>query len=269
MYSLQEKESYMKYRLHIVILLTVALLAATSAYADLLMIPNNVKTIGESAFENDCNLDTVELPDGLLRIEKRAFAYSGVKRIHLPASVNYIADDAFIGCEGKIKMTAEPGTYGYSWAKQRGLLYKDTSNICLVCLGYQLNSDGSMQKELIGRLEVLLRAAKKYPDALIVCSGGRTASDNHYVTEGGQMAAWLTNKGISASRILVEDNATTTQQNAFYTMRLLTRSHPEINQMMIITSDYDMETAVSCFREQASQTNSGITIKAGDAWHPL
>ena len=39
----------------------------------------------------------------------------------------------------------------------------DSSALCLIVLGFQLNSDGSMQEELVGRLETALESAKKYP----------------------------------------------------------------------------------------------------------
>ena len=54
----------------------------------------------------------------------------------------------------------------------------DTDELCLVALGFQLNPDGTMKDELISRLGVVLESAKKYPDSLIVCTGGGTASEN-------------------------------------------------------------------------------------------
>ena len=57
----------------------------------------------------------------------------------------------------------------------------DTDELCLVVLGFQLNPDGSMREELIHRLETALACAEKYPNALIVCTGGGTASENSSV----------------------------------------------------------------------------------------
>ena len=72
----------------------------------------------------------------------------------------------------------------------------DTDELCIVALGFQLEPDGTMKSELIERLKVVLNSAQKYPDALIVCTGGGTATENKSATESGEMAKWLTENGI-------------------------------------------------------------------------
>ncbi len=119
----------MKYKVLVILLICFAMFAS-SAVAEDLVIPDNVRVIETSAFENDLLLDRVILPDGLQRIESRAFAGSGVKQIHLPSLLEYISDDAFLGCEGVLTMTAEEGTYGYSWALEHGFL-NNRSNITI------------------------------------------------------------------------------------------------------------------------------------------
>ena len=42
-----------------------------------------------------------------------------------------------------------------------------SDKLCIVVLGYQLNDDGTMQDELIGRLKVALDSANKYPNAYV------------------------------------------------------------------------------------------------------
>ena len=59
-------------------------------------------------------------------------------------------------------------------------------------------------QELADRLNVALASAEKYPNAYILCTGGGTASKNAKVTEAGQMAQWLTDRGISQERIITE-----------------------------------------------------------------
>ncbi len=70
-----------------------------------------------------------------------------------------------------------------------GLPVDDT--LCLVVLGFQLNPDGTMRGELIERLKTALAASEKYPQALIVCTGGGTAADDPSATEAGRMGEWL------------------------------------------------------------------------------
>lgn len=129
-------------------------------------------------------------------------------------------------------------------------LPKDES-LCIVVLGFQLYPDGSMAEELRGRCETALRCAEKYPKALIAVTGGGTAWQNPNVTEAGVMAAWLTEHGVDASRILVEDESRTTADNAVFTSALLRERHPEVKSLAIVTSDYHMPLGVLLFQEEA------------------
>ena len=58
-----------------------------------------ILTIGESAFEGRNRITTVYLLDGLLSIERRAFAdCSSLLEIEIPETVSYIGSEAFSGC---------------------------------------------------------------------------------------------------------------------------------------------------------------------------
>ena len=127
----------------------------------------------------------------------------------------------------------------------------DTDELCLVVLGFQLNPDGSMREELIHRLETALACAEKYPNALIVCTGGGTASENSSVTEAGAMADWLRDQGVPDGRIIVEDRSLTTAQNAINTYDILTRQYPCVKQLAIISSDYHIATGTLLFEGEA------------------
>ena len=98
------------------------------------------------------------------------------------------------------------------------------NTLCFVVLGYQLNPDGSMKDELIGRLQVALDGAKKYPNAYVACTGGGTAADNPDATEADQMAAWLIEQGLDPARIIVENKSSSTVENAEFTYRILRES---------------------------------------------
>ena len=64
----------------------------------------------------------------------------------------------------------------------------EDESLCIVVLGFQLESDGSMAPELQGRCETALRCAEKYPNALIAVTGGGTAWQAPGATEAGVMA---------------------------------------------------------------------------------
>lgn len=130
-----------------------------------------------------------------------------------------------------------------------GLL--DTDALCLIALGFRLNPDGSIQPELEQRLKVVQRSAQKYPNALIICTGGGTATNAPQVTEAGQMAKWLIEHGIDSSRVIVEDTSMTTAQNARNSLRILAASYPQVTQLAIISSDYHIATGTLLFDAQA------------------
>ncbi len=128
----------------------------------------------------------------------------------------------------------------------------ETDELCLVVLGFQLNPDGSMKEELIGRLKVALACAEKYPNTFVVCTGGGTAAENDTATEAGEMGKWLTENGVDAQRVIVENRSLTTAQNAIYTFRILQEKYPQVKQLAIISSDYHIATGTLLFGAEAT-----------------
>ena len=143
----------------------------------------------------------------------------------------------------------------------------EDDTLCLVALGFQLNPDGTMREELVERLRVLLTASEKYPQAVIVCTGGGTAAAAPTITEAGQMAEWLQAQGVDASRLIVEDQSLTTAQNAIYTFDLLAERQPQVRQIAIISSDYHIATGVLLFGAEAILRDSEIEVVSNAAWH--
>ncbi len=141
------------------------------------------------------------------------------------------------------------------------------NTLCLVALGFQLNPDGTMRDELIERLNVLLTASEKYPEAVIVCTGGGTAANDPAATEAGRMAEWLEANGVDPSRIIVEDHSLTTAQNAIYTFDILAAQYPQVNQIAIISSDYHIATGTLLFGAEAILRDSPVVVSSNAAWH--
>ena len=146
-----------------------------------------------------------------------------------------------------------------------------TDELAIVALGYQLEPDGAMRPELIGRLKVVLNSAKKYPMAFIVCTGGGTAAEKEDVTEAGRMAEWLIENGISADRVIVEDRSVTTAQNAIFTLDILAERCPPVRELAIVSSDYHIATGTLLFEAEAilRQEKAGegrIRVVSNAAW---
>ena len=127
----------------------------------------------------------------------------------------------------------------------------DTDELCIVVLGFQLNPDGTMRNELLERLQTAKRSAEKYPNAMIVCTGGGTASENEFATEAGEMAKWLIENGIAPERIIVEDKSLTTAQNAVFTLNILEENYPQVKSLAIVSSDYHIATGTLLFGAEA------------------
>ncbi len=126
----------------------------------------------------------------------------------------------------------------------------EDNTLCITVLGYALNADGTMKDELIGRLQVALDSAEKYPNAYIACTGGGTASGNPLATEADQMAAWLRAQGLDEDRIIVENRSKSTVQNAKFTYTLLRRDYPQITDLAIVTSDYHVPRGCLLYNAQ-------------------
>lgn len=127
----------------------------------------------------------------------------------------------------------------------------DTDELAIVALGYKLNANGTMRDELEDRLKVVLRSAKKYPKAYVVCTGGGTASKKKNVTEAGKMSSWLKKKGVSKNRVITEKQSRTTAQNALYTYKILEKEYPGVTSVAIISSDYHIASGMLYFQAVA------------------
>lgn len=140
-------------------------------------------------------------------------------------------------------------------------------SLCIVAFGYGLDADGSIRPELEDRLYVALNAARQYPNAYVAVTGGQT-SEVAGVTEGGQMAAWLRSQGVAESRLIVEDQALSTTQNAANTYKLLTSAYPRVKTLAVVTSDYHVACAgvlMQIWSDYQSQVNGApaLNVAAG------
>ena len=147
----------------------------------------------------------------------------------------------------------------------------DTDELCLVVLGFQLAPDGGMRDELIERLKVAQRSAEKYPNALIVCTGGGTAAENESAAEAREMSKWLIENGVAPARVIVEDRSLTTAQNAIYTLDILAERYPQVSKLAIVSSDYHIATGALLFGAEAilraeKAGEDRVTVVSNAAW---
>ena len=121
-----------------------------------------------------------------------------------------------------------------------------------VVLGFELEN-GEMTEELIGRCDAAAEAARAFPESFVVCSGGATGENNpdgH--TEAGLMKAYLSeNCGIAPERILTDESAMTTMENAKNTFEILMANGVE--SMTVITSDYHQRRGSTLYGAMAAR----------------
>ena len=124
----------MKTKLILGVLLALLVLGTVcAASAADIEVPDDTLVIEREAFagvgwhEYDDDEDrwpmylSVRLPQGIKRIESRAFADSGIWHINLPDSLEYIADDAFEGCE--IYASVKNGSYAQLYCARLNIAY--------------------------------------------------------------------------------------------------------------------------------------------------
>lgn len=103
-------------------LLLVCLLCmmGAAAYAETIVLPQELTVVDTEAFCGDLSVTEVVLPEGTARIGSRAFADSGLKIINLPDSLQTIAADAFEGCAG-LTATVSKNSYAHTYCVANGI----------------------------------------------------------------------------------------------------------------------------------------------------
>lgn len=90
----------------------------------------------------------------------------------------------------------------------------------IVVLGAGLETNGMPKAKLVARLQQAFKLARIYPRAPIILTGG---NPKRGVTEAYVMGLWLMKKGISGTRLILEDRARDTVENALYSSEILRR----------------------------------------------
>jgi uncharacterized SAM-binding protein YcdF (DUF218 family) len=94
---------------------------------------------------------------------------------------------------------------------------KDFSRPAIVILGYGLNPDGTMRTILRRRVLTGLAVAQFFPQSPVIVTGGNPQNGR---TEAGQMQKMLLLFGFPNDRIIVDDRANSTVQNAQFSVPL-------------------------------------------------
>src|SRR5687767_14540327 len=88
----------------------------------------------------------------------------------------------------------------------------------IVVFGTKVNPDGTPSPRLERRLIQALAEFRKDPSALVVVSGAAVATP---CNEAVAMKAWLVDRGVPADRVVLEDRARLTIENAEFVAPLV------------------------------------------------
>lgn len=98
------------------------------------------------------------------------------------------------------------------------------------------------------RLVSFIRLAQLYPDARLVFSGGNASTDLDKPTAAQIAEDYFVKSGISPSRLLIDNKARNTAENASFSRHLAT---PQSNETwVLITTAFHMPRAVGVFCQQ-------------------
>ncbi len=103
------------------------------------------------------------------------------------------------------------------------LVAKDFSKPAIVVLGYGLTDKGLMRPILYPRVLTGLAVAQMFPQSPVIVTGGNPRNGR---TEAGEMRKTLRVLGLPDDRIIVEDRANSTVQNAAFSVPLAERRAP-------------------------------------------
>ncbi len=99
---------------------------------EVVRLPDNIRKIGEGAFENNSNVKTVILPDRLEYIGRFAFiGCSSLESLVIPETVTEIANVVFNGCSNLKELDVLPGNPSFKMVE--GSLYDTEQNILKWC----------------------------------------------------------------------------------------------------------------------------------------
>lgn len=133
----------------------------------------------------------------------------------------------------------------------------------LIVLGAGVN--GTVPSlSLTDRLQAARDYLQAHPAAVAIVSGGQ--GDGERITEAEAMRRWLESAGVEPQRILMEPQATTTEENIAFSLDILRQRGAENASVAIVSSEYHLYRAKCIARAQGVENPLGV---AGKTSYPV
>ena len=112
----------------------------------------------------------------------------------------------------------------------------------LIVLGAGVHGD-TPSLSLLNRLDAALEYLREHPDCTAIVSGGQGPDEN--LSEAQAMFDFLTAHGIPPERVLMEDEATSTEENLSFSLEVLrsTGVEPSGAEIAVVSSEYHLYRA--------------------------
>jgi uncharacterized SAM-binding protein YcdF (DUF218 family) len=136
---------------------------------------------------------------------------------------------------------------------------KDFSKPAIVILGYGLNGDGTMRTILRRRVLTGLAVAQFFPQSPVIVTGGNPQNGR---TEAAQMRNMLLLLGFPANRIITEDKANSTVQNARFSVPLA--KDAGTSGIILVTSTTHQDRADGNFADAGGNLLATVSYPDGD-----
>jgi uncharacterized SAM-binding protein YcdF (DUF218 family) len=151
------------------------------------------------------------------------------------------------------------GVIGIARAEPPPAAVKDFSKPAIVILGYGLNDDGTMRAILRRRVLTGLAVAQFFPQSPVIVTGGNPRGGN---TEAGQMRKMLLLLGFPDNRIIVEDRANSTVQNAAFSVPLAKQAGT--SGIILVTSTTHQDRADGNFVDAGANLLATVSYPDGN-----
>ena len=117
----------------------------------------------------------------------------------------------------------------------------------IVVLGAGVNGD-KPSLSMINRLDAALEYLNTYPNSIAILSGSQGSGED--ISEAEAMYVWLIDRGVSAQRLIKEENSTSTQENISNAIDIIrTRENTFNSRIAICSSEYHLYRAKCMARE--------------------
>jgi uncharacterized SAM-binding protein YcdF (DUF218 family) len=116
----------------------------------------------------------------------------------------------------------------------------------IILLGARIMPDGELSTTVLHRVETALSLYRDGYAPLIIACGARGPDEPE--TEAGAMARWLTERGVPASAVVVEDASTDTIENLKFARAAMEARG--LHTAIVVTSDYHLTRALWLAKDQ-------------------